>query len=305
MKLNDLFENVQAKLNEKQKQFQANMDSFSKKLQADSKEPLQNMEIKRKVKAEQKSAKKEERCKTNQTTTISKNTKVIIETLYFNYPEIPYISEDRDKNWLEMAMRLKKQCVISKETMTRFDDGLLPGHVYMLYWLKKYTNKKVPQYFEYKYGVDFEKEKEFLLENGFLNSMDKPSEKGENAIQQHYNVIEAHTPPKLDRSIEGISKQIIEQRDSLIKNGFKRYVYIANSSCCKKCAELDNKNFPLSKLETGVNAPPMHDGCSCTIAAYEDIEEYEAWLDYLDKGGTTEERKKNGKAKREKKQKKR
>lgn len=39
----------------------------------------------------------------------------------------------------------------------------------------------------------------------------------------------------------------------------------------------------------GKNAPPMHPNCRCSIAAYEDSEEYEAWLDYLDKGGTTEE----------------
>lgn len=29
---------------------------------------------------------------------------------------------------------------------------------------------------------------------------------------------------------------------------------------------------------------------SCSTAAYEDSEKYEAWLDYLSKGGTTEER---------------
>lgn len=42
----------------------------------------------------------------------------------------------------------------------------------------------------------------------------------------------------------------------------------------------------------GKNAPSMHPNCRCSIAAYEDSEEYEAWLDYLDKGGTTEEWKK-------------
>lgn len=33
----------------------------------------------------------------------------------------------------------------------------------------------------------------------------------------------------------------------------------------------------------------MHPNCRCSTSAYEDSEEYEAWLDYLDKGGTTEE----------------
>lgn len=42
--------------------------------------------------------------------------------------------------------------------MVRNEDGLLPGHIYMLYWLNKFTNKRIPQYFEYEYGIDFEKE---------------------------------------------------------------------------------------------------------------------------------------------------
>ena len=80
--------------------------------------------------------------------------------------------------------------------MTRYSDGLLPGHVYMLYWLKKYTNKRIPAYFEYKYGIDFCKEKDFLYENGFLNESGKPTKKGEKAIENHKNVIENHSSEK-------------------------------------------------------------------------------------------------------------
>ena len=94
---------------------------------------------------------------------------------------------------------------------------------------------------------------------------------------------------KPDRSIEGISKQTLAQRDSFIRNGFEHYEYIANKSCCSVCAALDGKHFPVSELQIGVNAPPMHDGCCCSIAAWEDEEEYEAWLDYVSKGGTTKE----------------
>jgi hypothetical protein len=39
----------------------------------------------------------------------------------------------------------------------------------------------------------------------------------------------------------------------------------------------------------GENAPPMHPHCRCSTAAYVDRKEYEEWLDFLDKGGTTEE----------------
>ena len=45
----------------------------------------------------------------------------------------------------------------------------------------------------------------------------------------------------------------------------------------------------------GENAAPMHPYCRCSVAAWEDGDDYEAWLDFLDKGGTTEEWEKYGK----------
>lgn len=85
------------------------------------------------------------------------------------------------------------------------------------------------------------------------------------------------------------SEQILKQKASFVRNGFKEYEFIANKSCCEICAKLNGKHFSISKLQIGVNAPPMHEGCKCSIAAYEDEEEYEAWLDYLSKGGTTKQ----------------
>lgn len=198
--------------------------------------------------------------------------KQIISMFYADYPEKPYISSNRKAEWIEMATTFPKTAVVQRTMMQRYADGLLPGHVYMLYWLNKYTNKKVPAYFEYKYGIDFEKERAFLLDNGFLDSMNKPTAKGENAIKKHSKVIENHSPSRPDVSIEGISKQILKARDSIRKNGFKEYVFIANRNCCAICAALDGQHFPISKLKIGVNAPPMHDGCSCSIAAWEDGE---------------------------------
>ena len=213
----------------------------------------------------------------------------IIKTYYSDYPEVPYISDDRGEEWLEMASLFPKHSIIPKSMMTRFADGLLPGHAYMLYWLGKYTNKRVPVYFEYKYGINFEKEKVFLFNNGLLDTDSKPTALGEEVIKRHYEVIERHTPPKPDRSIEGITKQILASRDQLIRNGFSDYIFMSNSGCCDICAALNGAHFPLSKLTPGVYAPPMHDKCRCSIAAWLDSAEYEAWMDYLDRGGSTAE----------------
>ncbi len=117
----------------------------------------------------------------------------IYKKYYENYPEKPFISQDRElnTNWIEQAEMFPKQSIIPPIIMERYSDGLLPGHIYMLYWLKKYTNKRVPSYFEYKYGIDFYKEKRFLTQNGYLVNS-KPTQKGELAINTHYDIIAKH-----------------------------------------------------------------------------------------------------------------
>jgi SPP1 gp7 family putative phage head morphogenesis protein len=81
------------------------------------------------------------------------------------------------------------------------------------------------------------------------------------------------------------------QKQSFIRNGFEYYEFICNhnGNTCPICSGLNGKHFKVEKMMPGDNAPPMHPNCRCSTAAWEDDEEYEAWLDYLDKGGTTEE----------------
>lgn len=82
------------------------------------------------------------------------------------------------------------------------------------------------------------------------------------------------------------------QRQSFKRNGFDMYMFIANvnptkSGTCPICKKLDGKHFKVDKMQPGENAPPMHPHCRCSTAAYIDTDEYEAWLDHLDQGGTT------------------
>ena len=79
------------------------------------------------------------------------------------------------------------------------------------------------------------------------------------------------------------------QKQSFERNGFEEYTFLALGTACPICRALDGKHFKVSKMMSGTNAPPMHPRCRCSAAAYEDSEDYEAWLDFLDKGGTTEE----------------
>ncbi len=106
----------------------------------------------------------------------------------------------------------------------------------------------------------------------------KKKEKPRNVAPSPRKAAKAEKPIQ---SMEGVSAQIIAQRDSLKRNGFKEYEFIANRTCCEICGKLNGKHFLLTEFQIGVNAPPMHDGCRCSIAAYEDEEEYEQWLNSL------------------------
>ena len=79
------------------------------------------------------------------------------------------------------------------------------------------------------------------------------------------------------------------QRQSFVRNGFEMYTFHANSGCCKHCQDLNGKHFKVSEMMPGENAPPVHPNCRCSTSAYEDSADYHAWLDYLAKGGTTEQ----------------
>lgn len=110
--------------------------------------------------------------------------------------------------------------------------------------------------------------------------------KGKATSEKPAKVIEKLSPPKPDRSIEGISEQVLLQRDNIRKNGFTEYKFHANSDCCEICSELNGKHFPLSAFKIGVNAPPMHEKCKCSISAYSDRKEFDEYLDFLSRGGT-------------------
>lgn len=83
--------------------------------------------------------------------------------------------------------------------------------------------------------------------------------------------------------------QIETQKESYMRNGFEEYEFIANSGCCDACQALNGKVFKVKKMMPGENAAPIHPNCRCSTAPYEDSKEYEEWLDFLDKGGTTEQ----------------
>lgn len=78
------------------------------------------------------------------------------------------------------------------------------------------------------------------------------------------------------------------QKQSFEANGFTQYIFLALGDACDICKDIDENHYNVKDMMPGLNAPPMHPFCRCSIAAYEDDDEYEAWLEHLSNGGTTE-----------------
>lgn len=112
-------------------------------------------------------------------------TKKVIKDYYSSYPVKPFISKDQEYS---SAIGTIPPALVPKENMTRFSDGLLPGDVRLLYWIKNVHRKRIPGYFVYQYGICVPEEKEILMKNGYIDQNGKVTEKGEKAISDHPEV---------------------------------------------------------------------------------------------------------------------
>lgn len=77
------------------------------------------------------------------------------------------------------------------------------------------------------------------------------------------------------------------------ETGITQYMYMAvNPNACPECRKVNGKIYDVKGAEVGNPdhpLPPMHPRCHCTTAPYSDPDDYEAWLNFLESGGTTEQ----------------
>lgn len=170
----------------------------------------------------------------------------IIDKYYKNYPRKPYVSPDRDFSDWEMRVSTFPNMIVQREMMIPYDDGLLPGHVYMLYWIDKIHRQRVPEYFEYEYGINFEEELKFLTENGYVLD-GSVTEKGNAALDRHADLITRYHPqPEIQGGAAPVKKQLCPTDDV---NEVIKYV---NQITRKFCQTYD---VPVQKINPRVLDP--------------------------------------------------
>lgn len=126
-----------------------------------------------------------------------------------------------------------------------------------------------------------------LLQIGLIQSKNPKTLATE--LRKRFNVKQSDAERLMQTELARV--QVEAQKKSYIENGLEEYEYIAcgGSDVCDVCKALDGKHFKIKDMMPGLNAPPMHPRCHCSTAPSVDRKDYDEWLNYLEKGGTTAE----------------
>jgi len=71
---------------------------------------------------------------------------------------------------------------------------------------------------------------------------------------------------KKERSYISIQKSLSDLR----RLGIQKYAFLGDG--CSVCSSLNGKTFLVKDAKVGINLPPMHLGCTCTIIGKTDID---------------------------------
>lgn len=94
--------------------------------------------------------------------------------LYQDYAEVPYISPERDLEKWVTGVSIGSEKLVPKRNMIRYDEGLLPGHLILLWRINfgTFTNTSgYPKYFEYDYGINGAQALDEIQEKGYANEL--------------------------------------------------------------------------------------------------------------------------------------
>lgn len=69
------------------------------------------------------------------------------------------------------------------------------------------------------------------------------------------------------RSTENLSKQMLTELQDLDAKNYE-ILGTLDKETCLDCGQMDGKIFQTSKINFGVNFPPFHDGCRCTVVPH-------------------------------------
>ena len=110
-------------------------------------------------------------------------------------------------------------------------------------------------------------------------------------IKKQFNVSQKDAERLMATELRRVQTDVA--MDAYKAEGITQYEYMAvNPKACPLCRSFNGKIYEVKGAEVGNPEhplPPMHPRCHCTTAPWQDPAEYEAWLNWLESGGTTAE----------------
>ena len=82
-------------------------------------------------------------------------------------------------------------------------------------------------------------------------------------LKRKFDVTDYEAQRLLRTEMRRVNSQL--QEEMLKDNGFTHMIYVTEPGACDVCAPLENKAIPIEDIEIGINQPPMHPNCYCSM----------------------------------------
>lgn len=147
--------------------------------------------------------------------------KKVTHPIYKDYPNQPYISFERDLNEWENY----PYGIVAKQQMVLLEEGLYPGDIVML-WRINFNNITtetiMPQYFEYRYGIDPQESIQRLIDKGYCQLSDAKGSLDllsvpvlKRILKNNYLAVTGKKADLLDRINVALTEDVLEEQFTL------------------------------------------------------------------------------------------
>lgn len=151
--------------------------------------------------------------------------KKVTHPIYKDYPNQPYISFERDLNEWENYPEKYPYGIVAKQQMVLLEEGLYPGDIVML-WRINFNNITtetiMPQYFEYRYGIDPQESIQRLIDKGYCQLSDAKGSLDllsvpvlKRILKNNYLAVTGKKADLLDRINVALTEDVLEEQFTL------------------------------------------------------------------------------------------